>query len=75
MIVNLLPTTPTDRGTLIYSADSRGFYSKPQGGEIGAIRKRLEAGTRYRARSSETRPNRARTPTADFCGNSYFLLT
>ena len=42
MIVNLLPTTPTDRGTLIYSADSRGFYSKPQGGEIGAIRKRLE---------------------------------
>lgn len=42
MIVNLLPTTPTDRGALCYSADSRGYNRKPQGGEIGAIRKRLE---------------------------------
>lgn len=42
MIVNLLPTTPTDSGTLIYSADDRGYNRKPKDkDEIGAIRKRL----------------------------------
>lgn len=42
MIVNLLPTTPTDSGALCYSADSRGYNRKPEGQEeIGAIRKRL----------------------------------